>query len=109
MSEDRFVHVNLSFPKTTSPNTRLEPCTPPHHSNVLSMGENLDTRGEVDAQRNKDMLVYSRRSKSKCVEKFTLDALRESKRVMNPSNLESSFYPGTSESPTNDLPVVLKK
>lgn len=76
----------------------------------FSSGErNLNPRGDVDRQKNKEILVYSTKSKSKYKEKFTLNTLKESNPVMYLSNLESSFNPSNIEPSIDDLSIALKK
>jgi hypothetical protein len=97
-SEDR----SLTIPLDLGPSSNFIPNT---GSNMPFTEDNLNSGGEQKEQHNKEMIVYSRKPKSKDKEKLTLEAPRESEPVIAPDTHELS---STSQD-TDDLPIALRK
>ena len=78
---------------------------PTPHSSMPPLEGNLDLGGDAGNQNAKEMLVYSRRPKSKYKEHLTSEAPRDSELMIGPDTLESLNM----EPIDLDLPIALTK
>jgi hypothetical protein len=96
--EDRFLDFDLSPTESIPP----EPIPPPS-SNMPSIEGNLNPGGDIEKQSDKEILIYSRKPKSRHKENLTSEAPRESEPMIAPD-------PRTvSEVSDINLPIDLRK
>ena len=104
-SNIELVIMNLKFsPHTIMPSSQSspEPITPSHYT-LPSVERNLNSRGDAEEKKSKEMIVYSRRPKPRYKEHLMTEAPKESEPMVAPSPPESS------KSPNIDLPIALRK
>lgn len=102
MSEDRFLNQFLNFDISFKPAKIIEPIIPPC-SNMPCIEDNLNSRGDIEKQNDRRMLVYSKKLKAK--ENLTSEAPRELEPMIAP-DVHKSYEPKHSNI---DLLIVLKK
>ncbi|XP_024018583.1 uncharacterized protein LOC112090760 [Morus notabilis] len=84
----------------------------PSHSNMSYTKGHLNSEGDVGKQKNRELLVYSRRPKSKYQDNLTSEAPRESNPVIDPGMTETITEEGISNTPEIldiDVPIAHRK